>query len=221
MRDNVPAGNDFDERLQQLALEAKQHPPLSPQRQLALNKLVNQILQADSLSHPQSGLWLPHLYEDFYNEALQKTLLEICQKIDRYNPGYAVMAWVNYLLAKRFQDVIKAWYSNNGRREQIVISLNELDQLISKELPPAEKIVSESEMLRQFLEADPENLLKTEFIRGYPQANFQCIAIARFVEEKTWEDISLELNNLSVQTLCSFFHRRLHKLMPYFQKYLQ
>ncbi|HEY9297855.1 MAG TPA: hypothetical protein VIQ31_16140 [Phormidium sp.] len=220
-RENVLAGKEFDERLQQLAIAAKQHPPSSPQRQLILNKLVNKILQASSLSHPQSGLWPPNLYEDLYNEALQKTFLEICQKIDRYNPEYAVMAWFNYLLGKRFQDVIKAWYSNQGRQEKIVISLDDLDHLVSRELPPAEKIVSESEMLRQFLEEDPENLLKNEHIRGYPQATFQYIALARFALEKTWEEISIELNDLSIQTLCSFFHRRLHKLMPYFQKYLQ
>jgi hypothetical protein len=76
-------------------------------------------------------------------------------------------------------------------------------------------------LLQQFLEDDPENLLKDEHIRGYPQANFQYIAIAKMVEEKTWEQISAELNNISIQTLCSFFHRRLRKLIPYFQKYLQ
>jgi hypothetical protein len=218
-RENVPSGDEFDERLQQLAIEAKQHPPLSPQRQLTLNRLVNKILQADSLSHPQSGLWPPSLYEDLYSEALQKTLLEICQKIDRYNSEHPLMAWVNYLLGKRFQDVVKEWYSNKG--EQVIISLDELDSLVSKKLVPEEQMLSEFQMLRQFLEDDPENLLKNEHIRGYPQASFQYIAIARFVEEKTWETISTELNDMSIQTLCSFFHRRLHKLMPYFQKYLQ
>jgi hypothetical protein len=218
-RENVPSGDEFDERLQQLAIEAKQHPPLSPQRQLTLNRLVNKILQADSLSHPQSGLWPPSLYEDLYSEALQKTLLEICQKIDRYNSEHPLMAWVNYLLGKRFQDVVKEWYSNKG--EQVIISLDELDSLVSKKLVPEEQMLSEFQMLRQFLEDDPENLLKNEHIRGYPQASFQYIAIARFVEEKTWETISTELGDMSIQTLCSFFHRRLHKLMPYFQKYLQ
>jgi hypothetical protein len=39
----TPPGGDFNERLQQLAIEAKQQPPLSPQRQLLLNRLVNKI----------------------------------------------------------------------------------------------------------------------------------------------------------------------------------
>jgi hypothetical protein len=76
-------------------------------------------------------------------------------------------------------------------------------------------------LLQQFLEEDPEKLLINEHIRGHSQASFQYIAIARLVQEKTWEEISAELNHISIQTLCSFFHRRLRKLMPYFQKYLQ
>jgi hypothetical protein len=222
-RESLPSNDAFDKRLQQLAIAAKQHPLLSPQRQLALNRLVNKILQSDSLSHPQKESWSPNLYEDLYNEALQKTLLEICQKIDSYNPEHPVMAWVNYLLDKRLRDVVKK-YLNQGltniqqsNQKQRVISLNELeDSLISEEQP-----LSDWQLLQQFLEEDPENLLRNEYIRGHPQASFQYIAIARLVEEKTWEEISTELNNMSIQTLCSFFHRRLRKLMPYFQKYLQ
>ncbi len=221
--DNIPSNEAFDRQLQQLAIEAKQHPSLSPQRQLALNRLVNKILQSDSLSHPQRGSWSPNLYEDLYNEALQKTLLEICQKIDSYNPKHPVMAWVNYLLDKRFRDVVKK-YLNQGmtniqplNQKERVISLNQLeDSLISEE-----QAVSDFQLLQEFLEEDPENLLKNEHVRGQPQVNFQYLAIARLIEEKTWEEISIELNNISVQTLCSFFHRRLRKLMPYLQKYLQ
>jgi hypothetical protein len=218
----TPFGGDFDERLQQLAREAKQQPPLSPQRQLLLNKLVNKILQSDRLSHPQRGLWPPSLYEDLYNEALQKTLLEICQRIDHYNPEYDVMAWVNYLLKKRFSDVVKKYFNQGitnvpqSNLNERVISLSELeDSLISEE-----QTMTDSQLLGRFLEDDPENLLRNEHIRGHPQASFQYIAIARFVEEKTWEEISTELNDMSIQTLCSFFNRQLRKLMPYFRNYL-
>jgi hypothetical protein len=221
--ESIPADDEFDERLQQLAIEAKQHPPLSPQRQLALNRLVNNILQADSLSHPQKGSWSPNLYEDLYNEALQKMLLQICQNIDSYNPEHPVMAWVNYLLDKRFRDVAKK-YLNQGmtnirqsNKKKRVISLNELEDSLICEEPT----LSDFQLLQDFLEEDPEGLLINEHIRGHNQATFQYIAIARLVAGKTWEEISTELNNLSIQTLCSFFHRRLRKLMPYFQKYLQ
>jgi hypothetical protein len=218
----TPSGGDFDERLQQLAIEAKQQPPLSPQRQLLLNRLVNKILQSNRLSHPQRGSWSPSLYEDLYNEALQKTLLEICQRIDNYNPDHAVMAWVNYLLKKRFSDVVTRYFNQGithvpqSNPNAQVISLSELEYSLISEEPT----MTESQLLGRFLEDDPENLLKNEHIRGHPQASFQYIAIARFVEEKTWEEISAELNDISIQTLYSFFNRQLRKLMPYFQKYL-
>jgi hypothetical protein len=181
-------------------------------------------LQSHHLSHPQRGSWPPSLYEDLYNEALQKTLIEICQKIDKYNPEHPVMAWVNYLLKKRFSDVVKK-YLNQGitsvppssNLKARVVSLGELEyNLISEE-----QAMTDSQLLVQFIEDDPENLFKNEHIIGYPQASFQYIALARFVEEKTWQEISTELNGTSIQTLSSFFNRQLRKLMPYFQKYLQ
>jgi hypothetical protein len=72
----TPSDRDFNERLQQLAIEAKQQPPLSPQRQLLLNRLVNKILQSGRLTHPQRGSWPPSLYEDLYNEALENCVQE-------------------------------------------------------------------------------------------------------------------------------------------------
>jgi hypothetical protein len=132
------------------------------------------------------------------------------------------MAWVNYLLKKRFSDVVKK-YLNQGitnvppsNPKAKVISLSELEYSLISE----EQTMTDSQLVGQFLEDDPENLLKNEHIRGHPQASFQYIAIARFVEEKTWEEISTELKDISIQTLYSFFNRQLRKLMPYFQKYL-
>jgi DNA-directed RNA polymerase specialized sigma24 family protein len=153
---------------------------------------------------------------------MQKTLLEICQKIDNYKPEHTVMAWVNYLLKKRFSDVVKKYRKQGitnvppSHRNERVISLNELEYSLISE----EQTITDSQLLGRFLEDDPENILKNEHIRDYPQASFQYIAIARFVEGKTWEEISTELNGISIQTLSSFFNRQLRKLMPYFQKYL-
>lgn len=62
----------LNQRLQQLVQEAQQHPPLTPQRQIALNKLIDVIWRSKQLGHPQSGQWPSNLYEDLYNEALQK-----------------------------------------------------------------------------------------------------------------------------------------------------
>ncbi|NJM69376.1 MAG: hypothetical protein HC862_03610 [Scytonema sp. RU_4_4] len=114
--------DQLDQRLQQHAKEIQQCPPLSPERQLALNRLVNEILKSGRLGRPQRQLWSPSLYEDIYNEALQKTLLEICQKIDSYNPEHPVLAWVNFRLNFQFIDVV------NDYRKQGITQIPKSDK---------------------------------------------------------------------------------------------
>jgi len=214
---------DFERSLQQLAQEAQRYSPLSSQRQLALNKLVNQILSSNRLVRPQKRLWAPDLYEDLYNEALQKTLLIICQKIDNYNREHPVMAWANFLMKNQFISVVRdrekkgITYIPKSERIQSpnLPSLEDLDRYL-----PVKESLTDAQMLRQFLEDDPENLLKSEQIRDRPDITFQYLAIAKFVEDRTWEEIATQLN-VSLQTICSFFNRCLQKLMPYFKKYLQ
>ena len=204
--------NDVERQMQQLAIEAQKHPVLSPQRQLALNKLVREVMRSDCLSRPQSNLWPPDMYEDLHNEALQRTLVEICQKIDNYNHDYPVMAWVNYLLKYRFMNVVR---DRQNRKTINLPSIEKLD-LITSDSQKRDDI----RMLRDFLQEDPEKLLQSESIRGRPDVTFQRLAWKRFVEDKTWEVLAAEFG-ISLQTLCSFFNRKLRQLMPYFQKYLQ
>jgi DNA-directed RNA polymerase specialized sigma24 family protein len=217
------SNEDFNKLLQQLAQEAQQHPPLSSQRQLALSKLVHEILRSRQLVRPQKGRWTSDLYENFYNEALQKTLLDVCQKIDNYNSTHPVMAWVNFLFKNYFINVVNerdrqgiTYLPKNEIKKTIrILSLDELDRY-----SPLEEAFSKAQLLRQFLEDDPENLFANERLRDRPEVTFQYLAIAKFVEDRTWDDIATKLG-ISLQTLCSFFERRLQKLMPYFKKYLQ
>jgi DNA-directed RNA polymerase specialized sigma24 family protein len=216
--------DQLDEQLQQHAKETQQCPPQSPERQLALNRLVNEILKSGRLSRPQRHLWSANLYEDIYNEALQKTLLEICQKIDSYNPEHPVLAWVNFRLNFQFIDVVNDYRKQgitqipkSDKTEQIahLPSLDGLDNLVS-----VEDTLSAAQLLQQFLEDDPENLLRKQRLRECPEVNFQSLAWARFVEGQTWLEIATNLG-VSAQTLCSFFNRQLKELMPYFRKYLK
>ncbi|NJO43005.1 MAG: sigma-70 family RNA polymerase sigma factor [Cyanobacteria bacterium CRU_2_1] len=215
--------DELDQQLQQYAEVAQRHPPQSTQRQLALNRLVNKILTSGRLGHPQRNLWSYSLYEDFYNEALQKTLLEVCQKIDSYNPEHPVMAWVNFRLNHQFIEVVNdcnkkgiTQIPKSAKTRQIAYlpSLDQLDKLTS-----VEETLSDDQLLRQFLEDDPEHLLKKSQIRDRPEITFQSLALAKFVEGQTWSEIATNLE-VSVQTLCSFFNRQLKELMPYFRKYL-
>jgi DNA-directed RNA polymerase specialized sigma24 family protein len=216
--------DDLDQRLQQQAKETQQCAPQSPERQLALNRLVNEILKSGRLGHPQRQLWSASLYEDLYNEALQKTLLEICQKIDSYNPDHPVLAWVNFRLNFQFIAVVNDYRKQgitqipkSDKTEQIahLPSLDDLDNLVS-----VKDTLSAAQLLQQFIEDDPENLLRKQRLREPQEVTFQSLAWARFVEGQTWLEIATNLD-VSVQTLCSFFNRQLKELMPYFRKYLK
>jgi tRNA(Met) C34 N-acetyltransferase TmcA len=205
------SSDDFNQRLQRLAQDAQKHPPLSYQRQLALNKLIHEILQSGQLSHPQRGEWQSSVYEDLYHEALQKTWLYICERIENYRSEHPVMAWVNYLLNIQFIAVVKRF---DNKQHISLPSLDELDKI-----PLEDETLIDANMLRQFIEEDPENLLKSKHIRGRPDLTLQRLAWARVVEDRSWDDLS-QTFTIPSTTLCTFFKRQMRKLMPYFHRHL-
>lgn len=214
--------DSVEQQLQQQVWQACAYPPCSPERQRSLNQLVNAIVRSNKLGHPQRNLWPANLYEDLYHEALQKTLMEICQKIDQYNSEHPVMAWVNFRLNCQLIEVIKD-YQKQGLTQMPKAGVVAPIRLPSLEdLPLTSGIREEEEDLRiqQFLQQDPEGHLQKQRLRERPEITFQQLAIAKFIEGKSWPEIAVELN-ISPQTLCSFFNRQLRALIPYFKKYLE
>lgn len=213
-----------DQCLQQRVAEVQSHPPQSPERQRSLNYLVNEILAAGTLGHPQQGLWSAGLYDELYREALQKTLIEICQKVDAYNPEHPVMAWVNFKLNYQFIEVVNDYNrkgithlprASSGAPVVFLPSLADLDQLSAEPEQP-----SPIQQLQDFLEQDPEQRLQRRRLRDRSDITFQRLAIAKFIDGKSWSELAIALD-VSAQTLCSFFNRQLKDLIPYFQKHLE
>lgn len=216
-------GNLVDQQLQQQVSAARACPPISPQRQKLLNQIVRNIYRSGRLGHPQRGQWPQSLYEDLYNEALQKTLLEICQKLDQYNSEHPVMAWVNFRLNCQFIEVVKDYQKQGvtqmpktgGSMPVQLPSLEELPLLVTQ---VSDRDVNDVQM-RQFLRQDPERLLQQR-LRERPEVTFQSLAIAKFIEGQSWSKIAASLD-ISAQTLCSFFNRQLRALIPYFKRHLE
>lgn len=75
-----------DAQLKNLALEAQHHPPHTELRQYALGELVEAIRLSGRLCHPHRESFSPQFYELLYDEAVNKTLTYVCQKIDNYDP---------------------------------------------------------------------------------------------------------------------------------------
>lgn len=220
---NNSSEESYERYLQNLATEAQKHPARSSQRQLAISRLVNGIWRSPKLGHPQKGCWSDSFYTEIYHEALQKTLLEVCHRIELYNPQYPVMAWVNFRLGKQFINAVND-YRKKGitdipkAQQKEPICLPNLDNL-SERLSVRESN-DEELLLRQFIEQDPEKLMRTEFVKDRPEITFQILAKAKFIEDLSWTEIA-DKWDIAPTTLCSFFYRRLKKMTPYFKKYLQ
>lgn len=205
-------GNErnLDEQLNQLAIAAQQYPPLTKERQLALTKLVNGIVQSGRLYHPHHGQF-SGVYDDIYNEAVQELLLYICQNIDKYDPKRGdVMAWTNFLLERRFfTAAIPEFVDKQGVRK---MTLFDLDNFASPK--PTKTLI---ELLKDCIESDLENLFKQEHIENHPAANFQTLVKQR-ISGKSWKDISAELN-IKIPTLSSFYYRCLNKFSRKLKEY--
>ncbi|HEY9651030.1 MAG TPA: hypothetical protein V6C95_10235 [Coleofasciculaceae cyanobacterium] len=202
-----------DDRLKRLALEAQQSPPQSQQRQYLLTELVNAIQVSNRLIHPQSNI--PRdFYELIYDDAVNRTLLYVFQKIDSYDPERGegrLMNWVNFRLQMTFRDLVHQYF----KMTSLPLEPEEIKNTELETQPPLL-----SDMVTECIIEDQDSLFNKECIRNYPYANFQHIFRARRVDYKSWKEISEELN-IPVTTLSSFYGRCIEKFAPIIKKYVQ
>lgn len=203
-----------DTQLKKIALEAQQQPHNSKLRQQALTELVNAIVLSNRLCHPHRWITPNDFYELIYEEAVNQTLVYVCQKLDNYDPTrgreHKFTNWVNFRLDK----IMLGCYAKF--KQQLtpeLLTLADLDNIIQIEETP----ISSEELLRKCLEEDTNNIFKNEYIRNCPKANFRDIALAT-LSGKSWEEISQEMD-VKISTLSSFFQRSCKKFAPQFQQY--
>lgn len=216
--------DSLNQRLILLVEEIKQYSAndcsrkIRVQRRIALNKFVNAVVNSGRLSRQTQWSRLPN-YEDYHNEALQLTLMEICKKIDEYNPEYPVMAWVNKIFHWRFIDVVNKERKKGitkipkGERISPVLSLDDINKEIN-----TEDSIPRQEIVREIICKDPEKYLASQHLRGHSQANLQAILIL-LLEGKKWKEISQDLG-VPLTTASSFYQRRMHKIIDYLKKYI-
>jgi RNA polymerase sigma factor (sigma-70 family) len=214
----------LNQQLQELVEEIKQYSAnadsavIRVKRRIALNKFVNAVVNSGRVRKQTKWLGLPN-YEDYHNEALQLTLMEICNKIDEYNPQYPVMAWVNKIFHWRFIDVVNKEKRKGitkipkGEKLSPVLSLDE----ITKEIRQSNQL-SQTEVIKEVIKKDPEKYLISQQLRGHPDANLKAILLF-LLEGKKWKEISQELG-VPLTTASSFYQRRMHKIIEYLKKYI-
>ena len=204
---------DLDDQLKQLAILAQRHPPLSMERRRALKKLVDAILQSGKFYYRYKNSF----YEEVYKDGLQNLFLYICQEIEKYDPERgSFMAWVNMLLHKRF---LKEAFSEAEEYQAKKISIaSNWDRLLNNLALP-EEMPSPSERLREYLELDPNDVFKKEYIKNYEEANFRDLMLWRLSGE-SWKSISIKLG-IKVPTLSSFYRRCFSKFSLHLEEYLR
>lgn len=201
-----------DDRLKRLALEAQQNPPQTQQRQYLLTELVNAIRLSKKLIHPPQGNIPPDVYELIYDDAVNRTLLYVFQKIDSYDPGRGegrLMNWVNFRLKMNFRELVHQSFQMGSLYPDAIKNIELETQ------PPFL-----SDIVKECISEDPEGLFKKESIRNAPNANFQFIFLARRVDNKSWREISEELD-IPVTTLSSFYGRCIQKFSQVIKKSVQ
>jgi DNA-directed RNA polymerase specialized sigma24 family protein len=200
-----------DTQLKRLAIAAQNYPPDSELRHYALGELVEAIRLSGRLCRPQRGRFYPQYYDLIYDEAVNRTLIYVCQKIETYEPergNKKFMNWVNFRLERTF---IETGYEFREPRHMDLPSLAQLETMVQ-----SQESASLLERICEYLEEDADNLFKQAHIRNRPDANFSAITLARLAG-KTWEEISAELG-IAVPTLSSFFQRHCQKFRALIRK---
>ncbi len=204
----MTTSSDVD--LSKLAILAQQHPPRSLERYLALSKLCNYMMRSGKLYYPILAQPSP-LDQDIYEEVKQNLFLYICQNIEKYDPNRAsLITWANFLLYHRFFP--EAQIKINDK--YIVQNLHKFDQ---EQIPSPNPEPTRSELVREYLESDPDNILKNTYIRNHPEANYQSLAL-RYCNGETWKEIATDLN-LSISAITSFYYRNSVKFAPKIKAY--
>jgi DNA-directed RNA polymerase specialized sigma24 family protein len=200
-----------DARLKKLAITVQQLPPNTEARQHLLRELIEAICLSGKLCRPHRKKFSPTFYELLYEEAVNETLLYVCQNIDKYDPQRGrdkkFITWVNFHLDKL---VIECRRKFSNLNAPYCLSLAEIEEI---KLPEESSYLSD--MVREYIEEDAENLFSQAQIKNRPDANFRAIALARF-SGKSWEEISEELG-IVVPTLSSFYQRCCRKFAPKFK----
>ena len=196
-----------DRQLKQMGLAAQRYAVNSELRTYALTELIRAIKFSGRLCRPHLKKFSHNLYQKLYEDALTETLSYVCLNIDHYDPHRGdrkFMNWVNFKLDKT---VLKCYEKYYRYAKFEVPSSPNIDLIIQ---PPSAPDLTQ--ILREYLIQDPENIFQTTHIRNRPDANFTSVALAKF-SGQSWEQISQQLD-IPIATLSSFYNRWCRRFKP-------
>lgn len=209
----MSTNDEIDGKLQRLAIAAQDHKHNISERRKVLTELVTQIEGFRIVGRPRLNEFPPDIYEEIYAEAKQDLMLCIFTKIDTYNPSKGkVRQWLNFLMNKRcFNEAIPKII---GRKNSILYT----EMQIKWEEYLKNDSYEAGTALKEMIEEDAEDALKSVVMTRYPQINFQMLLLKRG-DGMSWQKLSEEFG-VKLPTLTSFYRRNLPQFMPRFKEYL-
>ena len=198
-----------DPRIRAIALYAQSTPTGTKERHIAVTELVQSIRLSGKLARPHRSKFSPKFYDLLYEEAVNQTLIYICQRIHLYDPakGARFMTWVNFRLDKMLIEARRAF---SDRDQQELPNLNDLERIPQPQSEP-----SLATVVKDYIRTDPEGHFQATHVRNRPDVHFQAIALARF-QGTSWDELATQYG-VKIPTLSSFFQRSCQKFAPQFQ----
>ena len=181
--------DDLNKILRTLITEACNHPPKSLARRQKLGEVHRLVMKSGKL-------WRE--YTPYYNDALQEMWEFCCQNPEQYDPTLkSVITWLDDYLKKRLRNLRDARYRQQRREiTTVATESGETTDPIAN-LPARPDIQPVLEIWQQTLnwvQTDPDNVLRSTCFRGYCQVNCQALILRRFPSETSWSTIAAEFN---------------------------
>ena len=214
MSNALPEEISLDEELKRLALAAIRHPRLSKERYQNLTNLVHMLLASGELEGFRKSK--SQFDQDLYDEAVQELMLYVCENIEKYDPKRgSFVQWTVMLMSKRFTHLALSKASDPQLKQFPTEA--ELDNFLAN-IISLENSPSLTEEIQNYVELDPERILRSQFLKNHKHLDLQVLLKRRLVGD-TWKEIS-EDTGIEISTLHSFYQRRLEKFKDNCKKYL-
>lgn len=176
---------DLNEQLRQLVAEARTHPPQSLPRQQKLQQLYRLVMKSGKL-------WKE--YTPDYNDALQQMWEYCCQNIEQYDPTLSnVITWLDDYLKKRLRNLRDAKYRQQAREQKALATetgeiVDPVQHLPAR--PDIQPILDIWEHTLNWVQTDPDGMLRGTCFRQRAEINCQALFLLRFPSETPWQTIA-------------------------------
>ncbi len=220
--------DELDEHLHPLALEAQKHfgTLKGQQRMMQLWGKIYSSPRFPQRSRIKRRIFIENP-DEIYDDAAYHLMEYLLRNISKYDPERgSIMAWVSYLLEKRFVPEAIERVKQEQHRIQPKRNLNDADgkettrsmveDIASPSLDPSKvKLL----LIQKCFEEDEGDRFKATCMQTYPFINFRDVALKHHVDGLNFTEIA-QLFSIPYMSLKSFYDRQLKKFAPAIRHYV-